>query len=316
MSKYDWLASNSGPRGCPMELTGGDFFFPDGGSLYVPPTMLHLGWGIASSLHVVGDDTKPLPNRLQITFYSYLEDKFYQGDFKLPYDRIAELFAAGYPARRGKTPHITFDTIVAGVAPGGAVSVWLSGIERQVEVFSGLAQEVELDWHAQIGMPPAEDRQKVREETLVDAATRDALVPKMRQKLPLGAWEGAYRARYDWHPVFEGMPEPDYIEEFKYFNGEREAIEMPIEEAAKHTLRAVPSYVWVVIRPPGRVYELTLDEDETLSTFERLAERGQPLELVFSTEQVAGGGIFRILVRSRDESVPLKKADLKFWAAD
>jgi hypothetical protein len=315
MPKYDWLASNSGPRGCPMELTGGDFFFPDGGSLYVPTRMLHKGWGLASSLHVVGDDTKSLPDRLTVTFYSYLEDKFYRGDFKLPHDRIAELFAAGFPAHREKVPRITFDTIVAGVAPGGAVSVWLSGIERQVEVFFGYAQEVELDWHAQMGMPSSVDRQKVREETLVEAATRDVLVPKMQQHLPLGAWE-SYRVRYDWHPVFEGMPEPDYIARVDSFNGEREAIDMPLEEADKHTLRPVPRYVYVVIRPPGRVYELTFDEEETLSTFKRLSERGQPLELVFSTEQVAGGGIFRILVRNRDESVPLKKTDLKLWAAD
>jgi hypothetical protein len=298
-----------------MELTGGAFSSSNGSSLYVPPSLLHSGWGEEVSIHIVGDDTKALPDRLNITFYSYLEDKFYQGDFKLPYDRIVDLFAAGYSARRGKTPHITFDAIIAGVAPGGAVSVWLSGIERQVEVFFGHAQEVELDWHAQIGMPRRIDRQQSRAETLADAAKRDPLVTTMQQRLPLGIWE-AYRPRYDWHPVFEGMPEPDYIEKLEFFNGERVALEMPLDEASKHTLRPVPRYIWMVIRPPGRVYELTFDEQEALAAFKRLAERGEPLELVFSTQKVEGGGMFSVLLRNRQEAVKLKNTDAKFWAAD
>jgi hypothetical protein len=40
--------------------------------------ILSSGWGQSESAHVVGPDLKPLPERLQITFYSYIDDKIYR----------------------------------------------------------------------------------------------------------------------------------------------------------------------------------------------------------------------------------------------
>ena len=41
MPKYDWYASNSAPRGCPMDVAEGSaFLLHDGSSLYVPPATI------------------------------------------------------------------------------------------------------------------------------------------------------------------------------------------------------------------------------------------------------------------------------------
>src|SRR5690625_6866949 len=47
------------------------------------------------SSHIVGLDLKPLPDRLDIKFFSYTENQFYHGVFELPYERILSLFSEG-----------------------------------------------------------------------------------------------------------------------------------------------------------------------------------------------------------------------------
>jgi hypothetical protein len=319
MSKYAWVASNSAPKGCPMKLTSGDFLFPEGGSLYIPPEILHNGWGESVSVHVVGPDTKPLPDRVQVTFYSYLEDKFYRGEFPIPYARIRELFATGYDSFRAKRQsRITYQWIVAGVAPGGAVSVWVEGIDRRVEVFFGYAQAVALDWHETTGMPGRVDREQNRQERIQAAAKGDPLVTRFLAGIPFGAWEG-YRRHYAWRPVFEGMQSPERIARLDYYNGERELLVLPLDEAAQHASRPVPSFVDFVIRWPkgsGTKYSLTFNEEETLAAFQKLGADGKPIELAFHTELVDGKSRFSIRARNADEEIRLRRVDVEFFGVD
>ena len=79
-----------------MQLVSGEFRWAGGGSLYIPSATLHGGWGRAVSLHVVGDELKPLPDSVEVLFFSFLENKFYQGRFALPRDSIARLFREGF----------------------------------------------------------------------------------------------------------------------------------------------------------------------------------------------------------------------------
>src|SRR5690606_26482489 len=98
-------------------------------------------WGQMVSSHLVGPDLKPLPDRLEITFFSFLENQHYQGTFDLPYDDILAMF------REGENPEgdPTYDRIMVGVAPGGTVAVWLMGVAKTTEVFLGKADPVDLD---------------------------------------------------------------------------------------------------------------------------------------------------------------------------
>ncbi len=67
-----------------------------------------------SSKNELGD-FKALPDRLDIRFFSYAENKMYQGSFDLPYEKILALFKAGV-AKDKETP--TFQKLIAGIAPG------------------------------------------------------------------------------------------------------------------------------------------------------------------------------------------------------
>jgi hypothetical protein len=312
MAKYEWIASNSAPKGCPMEITSGDFLFPNGGSLYIPPKLLHAGWGTKVSLHAVGDDTKSLPDRMQITFYSYLEDKIYQGSFKLPYEQISDLFADGYRAHRDKSGWSTFDSIVAGVAPGGTVAVWVSGIERQVEVFFGQAQAVSLNWHSTLSMPLDVSRRETRETELAEELPRDPLIAQMMVSIPFDRW-AAYRTRYQWQPRFENMGAPDYVSRILFLNGERDYMDIPLDEAARHARLPIPRYMQFAAMVDGELlsHQITFDEDEIMTAFSRLSAGDRPLELVFAYKVQDGASTFVVLLRSSQETVALTRARLE-----
>lgn len=63
----------------------------------------------------------------------------------------------------------------------------------------------------------------------------------------------------------------------------------------------------------GLRYVIFFDEDETLSTFQRLSLEGKPLELVFHTEMLEGQPKFSVLLRNEDEAVKLSKIKRQYF---
>ena len=303
MVKFEWDASNSAPLGCPIDLVSGDFFYPDG-SLYIPPATLHSGWGREVSAHVVGPDQKPLPDSMEVLFFSYLEDRFYHGRFALPRDSITRLFREGFPRTFGRSPHDTYTSLVAGVAPGGAVAVWASGSERQVEVFFGQAQPAtDLDWHKAMQMPAKVDRHQFVAATLAQEAEFDSLVRPMMAHVPVGRW-AAYRTRYRWRPVFEGMPRPTNLDRVVFLNGERDVLVLD-PQGPNEVVRPVPGFLIVENTRDDLSYRVTFDSEEIAAAFARLGAGEAAVELVFSRTLRNGAPALDVAVRRGTESVPL-----------
>lgn len=74
-TKFHWLATESAPKNYPMRIIGGTFYYHnEKGGLYIP-TAASIGyfWGSGESTHVVGEDFKALPDRLDIRFFSFTE---------------------------------------------------------------------------------------------------------------------------------------------------------------------------------------------------------------------------------------------------
>src|SRR5690625_5873636 len=93
------------------------------------------GLGVMFSSHIVGPDLKPLPDKLHIKYFSYLEDQFYEGNFDLPYEKILFLFREGSKDK----DNTEYNRIMVGVAPGGSVAVWLQGQIKKNKDFIGKA---------------------------------------------------------------------------------------------------------------------------------------------------------------------------------
>lgn len=311
-NKFDWKATESAPKNYPMEIVKGDFYSPDGYSLYVPnKKTIHHGWGKSVSSHLVGSDLKSVPNKLKITFFSYTENQFFKGEFNLPYEKITKLFSSGYysPKEDGLT---TYFKIIAGVAPGGTVSVWLGGIDKTTEVFSGQAEKIELSWKEIVDNPD------ISREEFIQIEIEDSMTPEARELLetngvPLGLWN-SYRKRYNWQPLFSGQEPPELITRVRYFNGEDEYLYYPLDEAFNSKPHPIPKEIifkwdW----PKGRtlLFELYFDEEEIFSAFEKLSGAGLPLYLEMLMEKTEKGTEFWILLKNDKDYVLLRKTKLE-----
>jgi hypothetical protein len=134
MTSFDWIASESGPKHYPVEIISGNFELAKGGSTYIPSGVYlnRIKWGDFRSTHLSGPDGKSLLTKLDIT---YLEDKFCQGSFNLPYEDILRHFQTPYYSSKEYKERLP-DRIVVGVSTGGGVAVWLRGFEKTHKFFT------------------------------------------------------------------------------------------------------------------------------------------------------------------------------------
>lgn len=335
MDKFDWQASESAPRYYPMRIVLGSLrYHDDSGSLYIPDgSRIGNGWGTGISSHATGERLKPLPNKLTISFFSYTENQFYRGTFDLPYATILKLFQDGYYSPN-ESKHITYDEILTGIAPGGAVAVWLAGIDKTTEVFFGQAEKYEGKWSSITGNTEISREEYVRssvEESLSPITsegvrdvnsphTRAALEALRKNGVPLGLW-ARYRTRYPWQPLFTGMSVRDgLIHTVRYFNGEKDYLTYPLDKDLVASMRAVPShihFIWEYTKIQGRLYELTFNEAEIFDAFKKLDNSHPPLQLEMRMAAADDGRkTFSVWLRNTKEAIPLKKTGIKIYGAD
>lgn len=318
MEKFDWKASDSAPENHLMQIIKGDFFYPEEGSLYIPTkAILKKGWGKPESSHLVGPDLKPLPNRLEIVFFSYLENEFYRGDFELPYDKILKLFQDGFYSLKA-AKQTTFTQITAGVAPGGVVAVWLKGTGNTTEVFYGKAKKVKGDWKSVYHLDDYTREEFVRSE-LEDNLNSDVLSSFIKNGIDFNQWD-KFRKRYDWTPVLN-IPNPlSHIRQYINFNGEVGYMEYPLDESKNNKTRVVPKEIYYVWKnPQGLILGLkyTFNENEIFNAFEKLAPTVNgvsttPLQLEINiTQNEAGKNSYSVGVRNEKERVLLTKTDIE-----
>ena len=318
MEKFDWLASESAPKDYTMQVVSGDFIYPDGGSLYVPnKSTIHKGWGTPVSSHLVGPELKPLPERLDITFFSYTENAFYQGSFTLPHELILKLFDAGYysPKEKGQ---VTYDEIVAGVAPGGVVAVWLYGLDRRTEVFFGHAEKVDIPWE-RINDNPEYPRDLYVRLGLEETQPPETLEAIKLNGIPYGLWD-RYHMRYNWQLDIAAEGPPGLVELITYYNGEKGYLLYPMEDAEKSRSRAIPDYLGYIWKSPeGQAYSLryNFDEKEIFEAFQQLAPGDEeinttPLRLETRIEDREDGKRYaNAWLHNQQQTLPLKMTRIK-----
>ncbi len=316
MTKFEWQASDSAPLKFPMEIIAGSLQYQDGsGSLYVPGgSWIANGWGEGISSHVVGDDKKPLPNRLDIVFFSYTENQFYRGHFDLTYDKILTLFQEEYYSPKSRKP-VRFRKIVVGVAPGGVVAAWVQGIDRSVEVLYGKAEKVDLPWSTLTSATQITREEYVQKAVKYYLETPEAVAALHKNGVPFGLWD-RYRTRYDWQPLFTNMPLRDnLIELIDYYNGENEYLYYPLDNKNATSTRPIPKEMRFVWKSPtmakGRVIKLYFNEAEIFHAFQTLGANHQPLKLEMRIETVNGQPMFTVSLRNEKEKIEFDHTEVK-----
>ncbi len=318
---FDWEATESAPKHYPMEIITGRFIYKDEAErgLYIPSGgTLRKGWGESISSHVVGPKFKPLPDRLKITFYSYAERQFYKGEFALPYDKILALFREGVamhkarndPAEKDYAPD--YSVIMAGIAPGGVVAVWVGGSGNYIEVFFGQAEKINLDPSAAFALP---FKDKEQSDTYVKEVMEGVLTPAeleslKRDGVPFDLWS-RYRNRYEWLPSGAINQTEDITVSF--VNGESEREWFWNDKNVVNKPRPVPSQMLFTAPIGDRkvIFEVKFDEFETMAAFEKLGANGQKVYLNF--EPRLPRSQIKIRLYNDKESIELKKFGSADW---
>ena len=307
-NKFDWLATESAPANYPMKIISGNLRYhdnKDGRGLYVPAgSIVSPGWGNGVSTHITGDDLKPLPDQLSITYFSYAENAFYTGKFDLPYDKILKLFKEGSSTRDDPN---WYHYITVGVAPGGAVSVWVSSPSKKIEVFHGQSEKVEMDLIKVMNLT-TKDREGYVKGVLVSSIEPDVLEDMQKNGIPFGLW-GQYRTQYNWTPVFiDTQPSSNRI---VYSNGEYEDPSLPYDKEFLALTRPVPSFISfkTIVNMKGEmkpnIFRVRFNSDEVMEAFEKLGANNVPMQLEF--EPTYPRPLTQIRLRNSKDVIVLKK---------
>ena len=131
--KYEWNAGMSAPKyygnGGPMVE-----YFYKGKSVAGASANIGFspGWGVTAGGYSGGEQYKDIPDSVAVSWICATDGIEYRGGARLPRERMLELFKKGFKTVYGMKT--TYTSIVAGMAPGGNVTIWLRGSERLTEI--------------------------------------------------------------------------------------------------------------------------------------------------------------------------------------
>lgn len=307
---FEWLPTESAPKRFPMRLLRGDLFFADGKSIYVPDRRdVSNGWGERGSTHIVGDARKPVPVRLEIEWFSYTEDRFYQGAFDLPADAMTALFNAGVTDPRTRRP-LGFERIIVGMAPEGLVSVWMAAGAEVVEVASFTAAQTSLPWKRVIDNPDISRGDFIR-KVLKLRLGDEGLARFDREGVPKGLYQ-RYRTQYLWGPQVSGDGTPTGLW-ITSFNGESAHIGQA-GPAIPRDSRPVPSEMvldWTAPDGMPLSAKIIFDEAEIFAAFAKLSRGDAKHQLAVELE--VAGHTASVSLRDDKYVLPLQKATIEVY---
>jgi Protein of unknown function (DUF2931) len=314
MTPYNWLPTECAPRRFPVRLIKGTLQLLDGSTAAIPDRRdVFNGWGRTGSTHVVGPARKPIPVRLDLRWFSYTEDCFFEGSIELPQALLARLFASGIAEGRHLARPEEFNRVIVGMAPHGQMAVWLAAAGGEVvEVAAGRAQPLDLPWSA-VTPNATLGRAAYIERILREFLTPEQIDALRRDGAPRELFP-SYHARYRWVPRVKGTGSPQYLD-IVSLNGENARIG-PKGAAVPCDNRPVPSVIEVAWKTPageGLRAVITLDEAESLAAFSKLAQGDRNKNLTLTIETQRSGAA--ITLQDGQFVLPFKATQTKVWAA-
>ena len=137
-NKFKWLGTLSAPKEYPVEVYKGEISSNDYSYGFDPIWgVFNSGWGVNAGMMSTENEPANLPNRLSITWYSVVEDKYYTGAWNVDPSKILELI------QKNESDKETEFKFMIGLAPGGLVNFWIIG-ENQQLIATYQAERTEL----------------------------------------------------------------------------------------------------------------------------------------------------------------------------
>ena len=281
-------ASPCAAKGYPMTIHFGAFVRSDGKTFVVPSGHFlegsfgnsAIGWG-------VGDENQPAPDSLELIYFSYAEDQFYEGRFVLPQQKIHALLKQGFWNTRNNGAD-TYSELTVCVLPKGAVVVWLTGAGKQVLVGRFQASAANTDFRR--FYRTGDRTQMIKQE-------QARMNPAVQAQIKAGTistrqWD-EYLKQYPWKVAFN-QPLALYDYRVSYVSAEYTNYpDTPDMAPFLRTLltdqpRPVPRDLWLYVRDEaGHRYLLRVkafDEAETMAAFQALHKANPAAALTLRVE--------------------------------
>ena len=225
--EYEWGISVNAPIGYPIHVYAGRV-----GPQYITSDLWcsteEPDWG--SAYVNEGNDPNELSKDIDIVWFSFIENCFYNLQASLDYEKIEKLFKEGFEQRirYGELHHTTYNGLVVGLAPGGTVVVWVGkGYSPITEVGRFQASQIYLTETSDMD---SHERLIFDKEYRKSLATASNIVPLEVQKanegkpIPYNLWDRYAETQYRWYPTFE-IPDGKMGDVFfRYWNGEANTI--------------------------------------------------------------------------------------------
>ncbi|SHL25609.1 DUF2931 family protein [Flavobacterium chilense] len=334
-TNFKWQEGLSCPEGYPIQVYRGWLEGPlvSNGATEEPNSTTSIyGFGTTTGIGNWGDNSsgmsqgeKPIPQRLNCTWYSYVEDVMYHINTELDYPKMVKLFNEGFQSslrKRGKVM-TTYDKVTVGFAPGGVVVVWLQGGGQKIveigryqgnKVVISDKEIASLDSHERLLFDPADRARTLKNPKIIAPEVQEA---NKNKPIPFGLWD-SYRIKYNWKPTFvfvrEGKMSDDVS--FSLFNGERETL--LDEEFTKNDYkdRAIPrilSFAWWDKNGQGYGGYIRFDEKEIFAAYKELHAMNPEANIDLEVKINPGSTYLAVAIKNGINIIPLKKSNTKVY---
>ena len=258
-------------------------------------------------------ETNIIPEGFKITYFSYLENKFYTEKFELPHARIKQFFEEGV-IDYGSKQFETYIAIIVGMAPEGVLVLWMMTYDKQVEIGRYQATEMDLEW--EIFTPTVKEAEKEAYVRGVIERRPEALANFKKNGLSHGLWD-TYRIKYSWRPQFE-FPEGSLVEgiDLSMYNGETDFIwgdRLAKNVYEKRAIVRRVNLLWADEHDEDFGTFIDFNEAEIFEAYKQIYRNDKELdaELVFKYNHNRSSII--VILRSKAEEIELRKCKVQFF---
>ena len=286
IEKYDYEQGISTPEGYPIKLLSESEFNIAIKGYNNPVTLLEANkvysesWGNGDTTFKSSDSGGiMLLDSLRLCWYSFLEDKYYQLNTKLDKTKITNYFRKGYrwnkDGRLEKIENNTYKELVAGIAPGGHVVLWVSSRRDAKEVAIFKANEVSVEKIASYDIVDEEERKEVLSDTCTcENNIQFRKIVNNNKPIPFGIWTDKYRKKFNWKVSINNFGQTKSELDFYFFNGEKYALYNEEVTNMKYQPRVLPNYLYFTFIKDQKKYDVYLefDENEIFNYFNKLTK--------------------------------------------
>ncbi|AYB34377.1 DUF2931 family protein [Chryseolinea soli] len=283
IEQYRWVNAVVTAKGYPAEVHSGYLAANKNLLAALPKTgIINNGWNNpGTSLLSSGAG---IPSELFITWLSYVEKKFWKLEATLDTDWIGRLFSRKF-VNLGPTnnplPPESYNRIVVAVAPGGAVSVFIRGALRCVEVGHYQAVETSVDVNDFYDNPFRDNQEQFFTrwyDHVVPAETKAYLTT---HHIPYAHWS-LFRKLYNYRFVLQFYKMDNETQRHcLYLNAEEEQI--PGGALNSYAVRPLPWKIDFAFTKMKRWVEAEFDPTELLEVFHEIDKEGpghMPIDII------------------------------------